>query len=99
MQNLGEYAYYQKQYSPYRESSNGFSASVGIISKINNNIRLGVAIESPTFWNLTRTYTEYGFNSSDNVVYGIYDETRKLTTPMKLTLSGAVVASKTLPLT
>jgi hypothetical protein len=94
LQNLGEYAYYQKQYSPYRESSNGFSASVGIIGKINNNIRLGVAVESPTFWNLTRTYTEYGFNSSDNVVYGIYDETRKLTTPMKLTLSGAVVASK-----
>ena len=94
LQNLEEYAYYQKQYSPYRESSNGFSASVGIIGKINNNIRLGVAVESPTFWNLTRTYTEYGFNSSDNVVYGIYDETRKLTTPMKLTLSGAVVASK-----
>ena len=94
LQNLGEYAYYQKQYSPYRESSNGFSASVGIIGKINNNIRLGVAVESPTFWNLTRTYTEYGFNSNDNVVYGIYDETRKLTTPMKLTLSGAVVASK-----
>ena len=94
LQNLGEYAYYQKQYSPYRESSNGFSASVGIIGKINNNIRLGVAVESPTFWNLTRTYTEYGFNSSDNVVYGIYDETRKLTTPMKLTLSGALVASK-----
>ena len=49
LQNLGEYAYYQKQYSPYRESSNGFSASVGIISKINNNIRLGVAIESQLF--------------------------------------------------
>ena len=94
LSGLGEYAYYQKQYSPYRESSNGFSASVGIIGKINNNIRLGVAVESPTFWNLTRTYTEYGFNSNDNVVYGIYDETRKLTTPMKLTLSGAVVASK-----
>ena len=94
LQNLGEYANYHKQYTPYRESSNGFSASVGIIGKINNNIRLGAAIESPTFWNLTRTYTEYGFNSSDNVVYGIYDETRKLTTPMKLTLSGAVVASK-----
>jgi hypothetical protein len=54
---------------------------------------LGVAVESPTFWNLTRTYTEYGFNSND-VVSDIYDETRKLTTPMKLTLSGAVVASK-----
>ena len=93
LQNLGESAYYQKQYTPYRESSNGFSASVGIIGKINNNIRLGVAVESPTFWNLTRTYTEYS-NYSNGIYYDIYDETRKLTTPMKLTLSGAVVASK-----
>jgi hypothetical protein len=93
LQNLGESAYYQKQYTPYRESSNGFSASVGIIGKINNNIRLGVAVESPTFWNLTRTYTEYS-NYSNGIDYDIYDETRKLTTPMKLTLSGAIVASK-----
>ena len=93
LSGLEEYAYYQKQYSPYRESSNGFSASVGIIGKINNNIRLGVAVESPTFWNLTRTYTEYS-NYSNGIYYDIYDETRKLTTPMKLTLSGAVVASK-----
>ena len=94
LQNLGEYANYHKQYTPYRESSNGFSASVGIIGKINNNISLGAAIESPTFWNLTRTYTEYGQNSSDAWVSDIFDETRKLTTPMKLTLSGALVASK-----
>lgn len=94
LQNLGEYAYYNKQYTPYREASNGFSASVGVIGKLNNNIRLGAAIESPTFWNLTRTYVEYGFNSSDNVVSEVFDETRKLTTPMKLTLSGALVASK-----
>ncbi|MFT3920383.1 OmpP1/FadL family transporter [Cloacibacterium sp.] len=93
LQDLGESAYYQKQYTPYRESSNGFSASVGIIGKINNNIRLGVAVESPTFWNLTRTYTEYS-NYSNGIDYDIYDETRKLTTPMKLTLSGAIVASK-----
>ena len=94
LQNLEEYANYHKQYTPYRESSNGFSASVGIIGKINNNIRLGAAIESPTFWNLTRTYTEYGQNSSDAWVSDIFDETRRLTTPMKLTLSGALVASK-----
>ena len=94
LQNLGEYANYHKQYTPYRESSNGFSASVGIIGKINNKIRLGAAIESPTFWNLTRTYTEYGQNSSDAWVSDIFDETRRLTTPMKLTLSGALVASK-----
>ena len=93
LQNLGEYANYHKQYTPYRESSNGFSASVGIIGKINNKIRLGAAIESPTFWNLTRTYTEYT-DYSNGVDYDIFDETRRLTTPMKLTLSGALVASK-----
>ena len=93
LQNLGEYANYHKQYTPYRESSNGFSASVGIIGKINNNIRLGAAIESPTFWNLTRTYTEYT-DYSNGVDYDVFDETRRLTTPMKLTLSGALVASK-----
>ncbi|GGP05021.1 transporter [Cloacibacterium rupense] len=94
LQNLGEYAYYNKQYTPYREASNGFSASVGVIGKLNNNIRLGAAIESPTFWNLTRTYVEYGFNTNNSVVSEVFDETRKLTTPMKLTLSGALVASK-----
>ncbi len=94
LQNLGEYAYYNKQYTPYREASNGFSASVGVIGKLNNNIRLGAAIETPTFWNLTRTYTEYGQNSSNAWVSEVFDETRKLTTPMKLTLSGALVASK-----
>lgn len=94
LQNLGESAYYHKQYTPYTESSNGFSASIGVIGKITNNIRLGASIESPTFWNINRSYTEYGQNNSNAWVYEIFDENRKLTTPMKLTLSGAVVASK-----
>ncbi len=68
LQNLGEYAYYQKQYTPYQESSNGFSASVGIIGKINNNIRLGVAIRISNFLELTRTYTEYSDYSNSVVM-------------------------------
>lgn len=96
LQNLGESAYYNKQYTPYNETSNGFSASVGIIGKITNNIRLGLAVESPTFWSINRSYTEYGQNNNNAWVSEVFDENRKLTTPMKLTLSGAVVASKNL---
>lgn len=96
LQNKGENAYYQKQYTPYSETSNGFSASVGVIGKLNNNIRLGVALETPTFWTINRTYTEYSFNNNNDVVSEVFDESRNFTSPMKITLSGAVVASKNL---
>ena len=94
MQNLGETAYYNKQYTPYNEVSNGISASVGVIGKVNNNFRIGAAIETPTIWNIERSYTEYGLNSSNIWVSEVFDESRRLTTPMKATLSGALVASK-----
>jgi hypothetical protein len=94
MQNLGETAYYNKQYTPYNEVSNGISASVGVIGKVNNNFRIGAAIETPTIWNIERSYTEYGLNSSNIWVSEVFDESRRLTTPMKATLSGALVANK-----
>lgn len=81
-----------KQRTPYTEDSNGFSLSAGIIGKINNNIRLGASIESPTWWSLTRVYYEVGFEDQ----YGEppYTEDRTLTSPMKATLSGAFVMNK-----
>lgn len=94
MQNLGETAYYNKQYTPYSEISNGISASVGVIGKVNSNFRIGAAIETPTVWNIERSYTEYGLNSSNVWVSDVFDENRRLTTPMKATLSGAFVANK-----
>lgn len=96
LQKQGETALYDKQYTPYNETSNGFSASVGIIGKITNNIRLGLAVESPTFWTINRSYNEYGYYDGYGWENDVYDESRKLTTPMKLTLSGAIVANKNL---
>ncbi|MBF1149446.1 MAG: hemin receptor, partial [Cloacibacterium normanense] len=82
-----------KQGTPYTEDSNGFSISAGIIGKINNNIRLGASIESPTWWTQYRTYSEV---NEDNLGYyfDYYDEDRKFTSPMKATLSGAFVMNK-----
>lgn len=94
LQNLGEYSYYDKQYTPYSEVANGISASFGVIGKVNNNFRVGLALETPTLWTIQRAYTEYGLNNADIWVSEVFNEDRKLTTPMKATLSAALVANK-----
>ena len=80
---------YNKQYTPYDEQSNGFSANIGIIAKVNNQFRLGAAIETPTWWTIDRVFNEYTYTQDNS-----YGEDRKLTTPMKATLSAAFVPSK-----
>lgn len=84
---------FDKNGTPYAEDSNGFSFSAGVIGKLNNNFRLGLALETPTWWTITRTYSEV---NSDNLGYfgDVYNEDRKLSSPMKATISGAFVASK-----
>ncbi len=83
-----------KQYTPYHEESAGFSANIGVIGKVNNQFRLGASLESPTFWNIDRTYRYYDkFDSNDD---GDFSETRTLRTPMKATLSAAFVPNKNL---
>lgn len=83
--------YYEKQDTPYSETSSGFSANVGIIGKISQEFRLGAALETPTWWTMERVYNYY---SSPND--GTAAEDRKLTTPMKATLSAAMVPTKNL---
>ena len=83
---------YDKQYTPFEEQSSGFSASVGAIAKVNNQFRLGAALETPTWWSIDRAFNEYG--DADNT----YAESRNLTTPMKATLSASYVANKNLAL-
>lgn len=82
---------YNKQYTPFSESASGFSASVGVIGKISPQFRLGAALETPTWWNIARVYSEY-----ENPVDGTYTEDRNLSTPMKATLSAAYVPNKNL---
>lgn len=90
-QTLATTQTYDKQYTPFSESSTGFSATVGVIGKVNQNFRLGAAIETPTWWNVSRA-----FNFYEDPVYGddVATEDRKLSTPMKATLSAAYVANK-----
>ncbi|SFI52754.1 OmpP1/FadL family transporter [Halpernia frigidisoli] len=80
---------FNKQYTPFSEQSNGFAASLGVIGKVNDQIRLGASVESPTFWQINRVYTEYS-NPDD----GTFTEDRRLSSPLKATVSAAFVASK-----
>ena len=80
---------YDKQYTPFSESSTGFSASVGVIGKINPQFRLGASLETPTWWNIARVYNEY-----ENPTDGTYTEDRNLSSPLKATVSAAYVPNK-----
>lgn len=85
---------FDKQYTPFSEKSNGFSASVGVIGKITNQLRLGASIESPTWWSLDRIYTDY-YTGTDGYIYADnFVEDRRFRSPMKATLSGAFVPTK-----
>ncbi|MBL3546305.1 OmpP1/FadL family transporter [Chryseobacterium sp. KMC2] len=83
--------YFSKQNTPYFERSSGFSASLGVIGKLSPNFRVGAALETPTFWTIDRDYNYYNdANTGDGIGY----ENRKLTTPLKATVSAAFVANK-----
>ncbi|WP_228462896.1 OmpP1/FadL family transporter [Chryseobacterium caseinilyticum] len=87
----GSVDYLSKQNTPYFERSSGFSASVGVIGKLGRNFRLGAAIETPTFWDIDRSYNFYN-DPQFGDDYAV--ENRRLTSPMKATLSAAFVANK-----
>ena len=82
---------YNKQYTPYEEHSDGFSANIGMIAKLGNQFRVGAALESPTWWSIDRVFNQYYFGTNSDDLGG---EDRRLVTPMKATLSAAFVPSK-----
>ena len=83
---------YNKQYTGYEESADGFSANFGVIAKVSNQIRVGAALETPTWWSMDRVFSQYNFDQDDRT----FGEDRRLVTPMKATLSAAFVPSKNL---
>jgi len=91
----GNSEYFSKQNTPFTEKANGFSASLGVIGKLSPNFRLGAALETPTFWNIDRGYNYY----NDPITGDDFaTENRRLTTPMKATVSAAFIASKSFAL-
>lgn len=85
---------YIKQFSPYSESGNGFSASLGVIGKVNEQVRLGLALETPVWWNIDRSYTLYGTDQNGDFGASIEPENRHFRSPMKATFSAAVIPNK-----
>ena len=85
---------FDKQYTPFSESGSGFSANIGVIGKLSNMVRVGAALESPTFWNIQRVYADYYQDNSGYISYDYFNEDRTLTTPMKAVLSAALVPTK-----
>ncbi|OPB89046.1 OmpP1/FadL family transporter [Elizabethkingia ursingii] len=87
---------YDKQFSPYTESSSGFSISAGIIGKITNEFRLGASLESPTWWNIDRAFTQYSVSQDNGPITSvdIYNERRDFRSPAKATFSAALIPSK-----
>ena len=85
--------YFTKQNTPYIEEGDGFSLSLGVIGKLSNAVRLGAAIESPTWYSIDREYNFYSRNSL-GLSQNSYTENRSFRTPTKLTLSGAFIPNK-----
>lgn len=85
---------FNKQYTPYLEDATGFSATFGLIGKISKTLRLGLALQTPTWWTMDRTYNNYQINTNGDVVSDTFTEDRKLRTPFKTTLSAAIVPTK-----
>lgn len=86
-ENQQKYYSFYKQNTPFSERSKGISVTAGVIGKVQDFLRLGLNFDSGTWWNIDRDYISYLPGTS-------YSESRKLTTPMKLTLSGAVLSGK-----
>jgi long-subunit fatty acid transport protein len=78
----------------------GYSFNLGFISKINNNLRVGLAYQSPVWYTLAEDFVEYDVTIFENDVQTLTDYSGlngfdyKLRTPSKLTGSFAYIFNK-----
>ncbi len=85
---------YYKQYTPYSEESSGIALNIGVIGKVSNMVRLGAALETPTWWTIERLYSDYYTDSAGYMSVETLAENRRFRTPLTATLSAAVVPNK-----
>ncbi len=83
-------------YQDYYQEGDGFSLNVGIIAKITDELRLGVAYHSPTWWSI-REESQYG-ETLDGITFrdGPFYQEYDVRTPSKVIASGALVLGKSL---
>lgn len=81
-----------KDQSKWSRMGTGASISLGIIGKVNKELRLGLAYQSPTWF--TDVEDSFVYFRDDKENYDRYNELNNKTTPQKLTASGAYVFGK-----
>ncbi len=83
-------------YQDYYQEGDGFSLNVGIIAKVTDELRLGVAYHSPTWWSIQEE-SQYG-ETLDGITFrdGPYYQEYDVRTPSKVVASGALVLGKSL---
>ncbi|NAW51851.1 hemin receptor [Elizabethkingia argentiflava] len=84
---------YDKQSTPYDESSKGYSVAAGAIFKLTDGYRLGIGFESPIWWNIERQATQYLEKGKKKV-----SDDRDFRSPAKVNLSAALMPVKNLTL-
>ncbi len=89
-------------YSDLATFGDGISFNFGFISKPTDNVRFGVAYQSPVWYNLEESYIEYDtqiYYSNVDQIYseysGIGEYSYRMRTPSKLTGSFAYIFGKT----
>lgn len=86
--------YYDLEGSPYLEVGQGFSFGLGVIGKINHNVRLGAAFHSPVWYTVDEEF--HAFNNSG--YYDYYMSNYKLQTGGRFVGSAGFVVGKSLAL-
>lgn len=86
-----------EQDTPYNLTSNGFSMDFGIIAKVNQMLRLGLAYQTPVYHNLI--VSEFNYYDYDENFFGLgLDEGMEVTAPSRFSGSAALVIGKNLAL-
>lgn len=90
----GKFYDFNKRFTPFSEKSSGYSVSAGLIAKVDKNFRVGLSLESPTWWYMERVFRGQDLDADQNVKADTYSEDRSFSTPMKSTISLAFVPNK-----
>lgn len=96
--NANQSVTYIKDYSPYDRTGTGFSVGLGVIGKVNKNLRVGLAYESPKWYrDVSESANEYFLTDNNQAFYVVnqrkYGE-NSFNSAQKFTASSALILGK-----
>ncbi|MGV4530452.1 OmpP1/FadL family transporter [Ornithobacterium rhinotracheale] len=89
---------YIQDYSPSRREGTGISVGLGVIGKVNKNLRLGLSYESPTWYrDVSETAMEHFLTDRNQAFYVVSQQNygeNGFNSAQKFTASGALILGK-----